>query len=333
MEMTMNSPAVEDRLEIINVLHDTFLSNMRNDVREGLTSLQKFIPSKYFYDAYGSDLFRKICALPEYYQTRTELAILKKAASALMENFHEGDLIELGSGANVKIRTILDAAFAFPADICYMPIDVCESTLIDSSRELLNTYPDLRVTGIVADFTRHIRNIPAARRKLITFFGSTIGNFADNERSIFLRNIAGLMEPGDRFLLGIDMIKPKDLLERAYNDQQGTTAEFNKNILRVANRELCADFNLDHFDHHAFYDEAKEQVEMHLVANRNITALIQAVGLSVEMHKHETIHTEMCRKFSRKSAETMAEEAGLKITRWFWDPKAWFSLIEMAPMS
>ncbi len=321
-----------ERIEILNYIHDGFRHEIRRDVLKGLTPEQKCIPSKYFYDAYGSRLFREICRLPEYYQTRTELSILENSANLIMKNFRKGDIIELGSGENLKIRTLLNAAFTSPAaDICYMPVDVSESTLIESSRELIGIYSDLRVVGIVADFTKHLENIPLERKKLFVFLGSTIGNFSNGERQVFLKAFSCLMGPHDRFLLGIDMIKPAEILELAYNDLGGVTAEFNKNILSVVNRELKADFDKSHFDHLAFYNGAEEQVEMHLRANRDVSVEIEDLDLSISLRKGETVHTEICRKFSRRSTENMAEEAGLKISRWFTDPRGWFSLVELVP--
>jgi len=326
----VNHTLITERMEIINCMNDTFHNDLKRDVLKGLTAPQRFIPSKYFYDTRGSNLFEEICLLPEYYLTRTELSILKDAAPVIMENFQEGDLIELGSGANWKIRTLLDAAYkSYPANIRYVPVDVSESALLGASKRLLEIYPDLKVLGIVADFTKHIGQIPVERNKLFVFLGSTIGNFKEEDSNIFLKNIACLMGPDDRLLLGIDMVKPRETLEFAYNDTQGITSEFNKNILSVINRKLGANFNSDHFDHIAFLNIEKERVEMHLQANRNVSAEIKGLDLSVEIKKGETIHTEICRKFSRESAEKMVNKAGLKTTRWFSDPKGWFSLIEL----
>ena len=328
----MDTHLSAERIEILDYMRDTFRDEIKRDVFKGLTSERKCVPSKYFYDAYGSHLFREICRLPEYYQTRTELSILENSADLIMENFRKGDIIELGSGENLKIRTLLDAAFTSPsADICYMPVDVSEPILVESSRELIGTYADLRVIGIVADFTKHLENIPLKRRKLFIFLGSTIGNFSNRERQVFLRDISGLMGPDDRLLLGIDMIKPAEILELAYNDLRGVTAEFNKNILSVVNRELNADFDKSHFDHLAFYNISEERVEMHLRANRNVSVEIKDLDLFISLRKDETVRTEICRKFSRRSAEKMAEEARLKINRWFTDPGGWFSLIELVP--
>jgi L-histidine N-alpha-methyltransferase len=327
----MHSSLASERIEIINYRKDTFHSDIKADVLRGLTSCQKSIPSKYFYDANGSRLFEEICGLPEYYQTRTELSILKNSATHIVRNLRQADIIELGSGSNLKIRTLLDACSKpRKADICYMPVDISESALVESSGELLDSYPDLKIAGIVADFTKHIDKIPLERERLFVFFGSTIGNFGDEARVDLLKRVACIMGPGDRFLLGIDMLKPACMLERAYNDSRGLTAEFNKNILNVVNRELNADFDPSHFDHIAFYNADMERVEMHLRANRDISVEIKKLCMQVSMKKSEPIHTEICGKFSRESAEAMAEEAGLRIERWYSDPQGWFSLIELA---
>jgi L-histidine Nalpha-methyltransferase len=323
--------AVAERMSILNYTDQTFHEEMKRDVKAGLSARQKSIPCKYFYDARGSCLFSAICRLPEYYQTRTELSILKKYADAIIGSFGEGDIIELGSGENLKIRALLDAVQKTTlADIRYVPIDVSEPALIESAMELISRYPRLKVSAIVADFTRHVRYIVTGRKKFFLFFGSTIGNFSDGERPAFLRSIADLMGPDDRFVLGIDMIKPVPILEAAYNDSRGVTAEFNRNILNVLNRELGANFEQARFEHVAFYDEAKEQVEMHLRALGDFVVDISGLGSSFFFQSGETIHTETCKKFSRVSAAALAEQAGLEIESFFSDPREWFSLVVMA---
>ena len=329
----MHSSIASERIAFRNYMRDTFQSDIRRDVLRGLASHQKSLPSKYFYDAYGSQLFETICSLPEYYQTRTELSILKGCAADIVRDLREADIVELGSGPNLKIRTLLDACFRSPrADIRYVPVDLSESALVEASAGLLDSYPDLKILGIVADFTKHIEKIPSGRKRLFVFFGSTIGNFSGEARIGLLRSVAKMMEPGDRFLLGIDMIKRVEVLEPAYNDSMGVTAEFNKNILNVLNRELNADFALSNFEHVAFYNATKEQVEMHLRANRRVSVKIKGLGMQVSMEPGETIHTETCGKFSRESAEAMTEAAGLRIDRWYSDPKGWFSLVELTRM-
>jgi L-histidine N-alpha-methyltransferase len=329
----MHSVLDSERIEIVNYLKDTFRRDIRSDALRGLTSERKYIPSKYFYDAYGSRLFEEICGLPEYYQTRTELWILRRFALDIVRDLATADIVELGSGSNLKVRALLDACFGtFPADIRYIPVDVSESALLESSVGLLGRYPHLKILGILADFTKHVERIPQGRKKLFLFFGSTIGNFPRRERTDLLRSVAGMMGPGDRLLLGIDMIKPAEVLEGAYNDRGGVTAKFNRNILTVLNRELNAGFEPSHFDHVAFYNDAAEQVEMHLRANRSVLVEIEGLGMQVSMEEGETIHTEICGKFSRESTGAMAEEAGLRIDNWFADPRDWFSLVELAPI-
>ncbi|TLD39853.1 MAG: Dimethylhistidine N-methyltransferase [Candidatus Jettenia ecosi] len=326
----MYSASTTDRIEVKNCMSDTYSNDLKNDVLKGLTATQKYIPSKYFYDTYGSRLFEEISLLPEYYVTHTELSILQDAASAIIEDFPEGDLIELGSGANVKIKTLLEVAYkSYLADIRYVSVDVSEALLAKALKELVGIYPDLRVLGIVADFTKHMKEIPLDRNKLFIFLGSTIGNFTEKESITFLKNIARLMGPNDRFLLGLDMVKPKETLELAYNDPSGITSKFNKNILSVVNRELNANFQRDDFDHVAFFNEGKNQIEMHLRANRKVPVKIKKLDLTVEIEKDETIRTEISRKFRRESAEKMVDEAGLRINRWFSDPQGWFSLVEL----
>ena len=325
----MNTILTSDRIEIVDCMCDDFQGDIGIDIAMGLTASQKYIPSRYFYDSHGSHLFELVCGLPEYYQTRTELAILNDAASFIMAGFDTGYLIELGSGSNRKVRTLLDAA-PRPQDICYMPIDVSESALFDASIELLELYPSLKVLGMVADFTKHIEAFPGDRIRLITFFGSTIGNFNEENRLHLLNSVVRLMGPEDRFLIGLDMIKPRDILEKAYNDARGITAQFNKNILNVVNRELNAEFNADYFDHLAFFDKKQSRIEMHLKANRSVSVEIGKLGLNVHFERNETIHTEICEKFSRESAERMVLQAGLEIKRWFTDSRGWFSLVELA---
>ncbi len=328
--MNQNTVCKTSFIEIQNDLDNTFHSEMKKDIRAGLTAQQKFIPSKYFYDARGSRLFEEICCLTEYYPTRTEISILKDTVHEIMGSFEQGDLVELGSGSNWKIKMLLDAAGkARIPYLRYVPVDVSKTAMFESSRELLEIYPALTVLGIVADFTRHTYAIPSGCPRIILFFGSTIGNLNEADRLNFLRFVAGSMRAEDRFFIGLDLIKSKKILESAYNDSQGVTSEFNKNILSVLNRELDAGFNLSHFDHRAFFNETEEQVEMHLRANRRISAEIDALGLNVALEKDETIHTEICRKFSREKAEHMAFEAGLAVTQWFSDPKEWFALAEL----
>jgi L-histidine N-alpha-methyltransferase len=317
------------RFELRNYMAESFYEELSNDVLTGLTAEQKCLPSKYFYDERGSMLYKQICKLPEYYLTCTELSIIEEKSEAIMEPFNRGDLVELGSGANWKISKLIDAVNEKVENIRYVPVDVSESALIAASEDLLTNYPRLRVLGIVADFTCHMQVIPNDFSKLILFFGSTIGNLSETASDEFLHSVADSMNPEDRFLIGLDMIKPKKILEAAYNDAQGVTGAFNKNVLQVVNKELHADFDPSVFEHRAFYNEEKEQVEMHLEATQRTTVEIGDLDLAVAFEKGETIHTEICRKFSEENAMKMFSEVGLKVERWFSDPKGWFSLVEL----
>jgi L-histidine Nalpha-methyltransferase len=320
---------LKGRLQILNCLLADDREATNREIIEGMTQPQKRLPSKYFYDAQGSRLFEKICDLPEYYLTRTELAVLREYASDIMAFFagEFGDLVELGSGSKRKIEILLSAVDG-PGwrRVRYVPLDISASALCEASLELLYTYEDLGILGIIADFTRHLEVLPQ-ERKLITFLGSTIGNFTDAQRLTFLQRVAQAMNPEDRFLLGLDMLKSPDLIAAAYNDRQGVTAAFNKNILANLNRSFNADFNMADFEHQAVFVNDKKRVEMHLRATRETGARITDLNLSVSCRKGETIRTEICKKFSRATAEEDFQKTGLVATKWFQDPKGWFSLV------
>ena len=317
-------------IEIKDYLDSTSQSEIRKDVFNSLTAKQKFIPSKYFYDASGSQLFEEICLLSEYYLTRAEMGILQESASDIMKPFRGGDLIELGSGANWKIRLLLDAVeMTNGGSTRYVPVDISRTALISASEELLEMYPKLKVLGIVADFIYHMEVIPNHRPKLIIFFGSTIGNLSKEDRRTFLKGVTDSMKEDDWFLIGLDMLKPIEILEAAYNDSQGITAKFNRNILSVVNKELKADFSKSDFDHLAFFNREEERVEMHLQANRDMHVKLNEIDLTVEIKKGETIHTENCYKFSREKAEDIFSEAKLKVTDWFMDDRERFSLVKL----
>ncbi|MBF0508991.1 MAG: L-histidine N(alpha)-methyltransferase [Deltaproteobacteria bacterium] len=315
-----------------NRFEEQAVNTMAQDVPKGLLADQKYIPSKYFYDARGSKLFEEICGLPEYYPTRTELGLLYGHAQDIVRGFRQGDLVELGAGADWKIRPLLDALGPWRrADVRYVPVDVCGPALLESAARLTAVYPEMRVNGMVADFTCGLHKLQSDRPKVVLFFGSTIGNLDEGEALAFLQDVAAMLNPGDRFILGLDMVKPVEILEAAYNDSRNVTAEFNKNILRVVNRGLRAAFNPAGFDHAAFFNKSQERVEMHLRARRDMCVEIQDLNISVTLKKDETILTEICRKFSRDGAEKMIRDAGLEVSRWYSDPKGWFSILEAVP--
>ncbi len=318
-------------LEISNYLDLDFKAEMEQDVREGLSCSQKRLPSKYFYNSDGSKLFDQISCLAEYYPTRTELGILENAAEEIMTFFERGrgDLVEIGSGSDLKIRRLFDSVSPLMRRrIRYVPVDISESCLIEAAQNLLGDYPGLTIHGIVADFTGDLRGLERSP-KLVTFFGSTIGNFPDQEGIDLLCGFAKLMNPEDRLLIGLDMIKPVPVIEAAYNDACGITAEFNLNILRNINQTLDADFNLDHFTHKAFFNPEKEQIEMHLQAIETTSAYVPAIDMTVRLECDETIHTEVSRKYNRQNAEEIITKAGFSVSRWYTDTRGWFSLVEL----
>ncbi len=318
------------KVRVLNPLDSRYKAGISHDARVGLTAPQRWIPCKYFYDSRGTELFEEICTLPEYYPTRTELSILRTIAPSVMGDFVKGDLVELGSGDTTKIRTLLDASHRHNRySIRYIPVDISQSAIARACDDLLSLYPELQVLGIVADFTYQLDAIPIEHPSIVFFLGGTIGNMEPEESMSFLRNMAHSLGPDDKVMVGFDMAKDQCLLEAAYNDSRGVTARFNKNILRVLNSELQADFDERDFDHLAFFDHAESRVEMHLVANRHVRVSIHSIGLEIDIRKGETIHTENSRKFTRENIGEMATQAGLHVQEWYSDSSEWFSLVLM----
>jgi L-histidine Nalpha-methyltransferase len=323
----IKSPA--QRLSFSDFLRTDFGEEIEKDVLEGMSRKQKALPSKYFYDARGSQLFEKICDLPEYYPTRTEISILRFSAQSIMSFFEhsDGDLVEIGCGSDLKIRQLFERSDpALLNRVRYVPMDISAECLLQSARRLLSDYSGLRVHGLIADFTRHLDRLPQ-KRKMIVFFGGTFGNFRTEESIDLLARLAGEMRPEDRLLIGLDMVKEKTILEAAYNDAQGVTAAFNLNILSHINRRLNADFDLAAFEHHAFWNARSERIEMHLRAKKDIVVHVPCVDEAFSLATGETIHTEISQKFSRSSAQERFRKAGLHTDAWHTDPEGWFSLV------
>ena len=303
---------------------------LEDDVRRGLTSRPKSLPPKYFYDTTGSKLFEDITEQPEYYLTRTERAILGEIAPALMREVAPRDLIELGAGSALKTRRLLDARSDQP--VRYVPIDVDESMIQAAANRLLADYPLLSVEAIVGDFEHHLHDVPAPLGpRLVLFLGSTIGNLDPLPRRELLSRVRALLAPGDRFLVGFDLVKDVALLEAAYDDASGVTREFNRNILAVVNRELDADFQPEAFAHVAFYNGSDSRVEMHLVPDAPQLIHVRALDLTVRIAAGEGIWTESCYKFTRHSVAAILEEAGLRLAAWHVDPGHYFALALAAP--
>jgi L-histidine N-alpha-methyltransferase len=317
-----------DAIRIRSCVSDAQERVLANDVLDGLTRPFKELPPKHFYDARGSELFEQICELPEYYPTRTEREILEQRAGEIVEHTGAGELVELGSGSADKARILLDAMALAGTLHRYVPLDVSESALADAARQLVAEYDDLRVDGVIGDFERHLDSVPPASSgpRIIALLGGTIGNFPPGTRRRLLQEIGKLLGPEDRLLLGTDLVKDPAVIEAAYDDSEGITAEFNRNVLHVINRELDADFSPEAFEHIAFFDRKNEWIEMRLRALRAQSVLIADLGLRVEFAAGEELRTEISAKFTRSRLEGDLRAAGLTLERWYTDPQQLFAL-------
>jgi L-histidine Nalpha-methyltransferase len=307
---------------------------LAEDVLDGLTRPFKELPPKHLYDERGCALFDRITRLPEYYPTRTERAILETRAEAIVAQTGAAELVELGSGSAAKTRVLLDAMAAAGQLRRYVPLDVAESVVRASAEALVGEYPGLQVHGVVGDFERHLDRIPPpadGEPRIVALLGGTIGNFPPGSRRRLLREIAALLGPEDRLLLGTDLVKDPAVLEAAYDDARGVTAEFNRNVLRVLNRELDADFPLEDFEHVAFFDRRHEWIEMRLRARRPCTVLVRDLGLEVELAAGEEIRTEISAKFTPARVEEDYAAAGLRLAGWHTDAEDRFALSLAAP--
>ena len=302
--------------------------SLADDVLDGLTRPFKELPPKHFYDAYGAELFDRICELPEYYPTRAERAILEQSSAEIVAATGAAELVELGSGTAAKTRLLLGAMADAGTLRRYVPVDVTESMVVSCADELVDEFPGLRVHGIVGDFERHLSHVPPPDGpRVVAFLGGTIGNFTPGSRRRFLRGIAKLLRPGiDHLLLGTDLVKDPAVLEAAYDDSAGVTAEFNRNVLRVINRELDADFDIDAFEHVAFFDREREWIEMRLRAERRMDVHVGRLGLDVSFAPREELRTEISAKFTIKRLGADLAAAGLELRDVLTDPEELFAL-------
>jgi len=324
---TPPEPIVQEPIHIESHLDGTEERSLADDVLDGLTRPFKELPPKHFYDARGAELFDQICDLPEYYPTRAERAILEQSAEELALLTGAVELVELGSGTAAKTRVLLDAMYAAGTLSLYIPVDVTEAMVRDCAETLTSEYPGLRVHGVIGDFERHLDRVPrAAGPRIVAFLGGTIGNFPPGSRRRFLREISRLLGPDDHLLMGTDLVKDPQVLEAAYDDAQGVTAEFNRNVLRVLNRELQADFDPEDFEHIALFDPAHEWIEMRLRSRREHTTLVRGLDLPVHFDAGEEIRTEISAKFTPERLQGDLSAAGLELVRWLTDPDGLFAL-------
>jgi L-histidine N-alpha-methyltransferase len=304
---------------------EEFARQLITDARAGLTQRPKCLPPKYFYDERGSVLFEEITHLSEYYLTRAETAILERVADEIVALARPREIVEIGAGFSRKTQLLLDALGKHGGKR-FVPIDFSPSALASAGERLTARYPWLEFLGVVGDFERHLGEVPRSGARLVCFLGSTIGNLEADERVPFLRNVRAMLEGQDRFLLGVDLVKPHARLHAAYNDARGVTAEFNKNVLLVLNRELDGDLDPGAFAHRAFYDPLQERVEMRLVALQRVEARLARLGLELEFDPGEELHTEISCKFRREVVAECFKRAGLVLERWITDEPGDFAL-------
>ncbi|GAA0365521.1 L-histidine N(alpha)-methyltransferase [Streptomyces blastmyceticus] len=309
---------------------DATAAALRADVATGLTRTPKVLPPKWFYDARGSELFDAITLLPEYYPTRAEREILLTRAAGIAEVVQPRTLVELGSGSSDKTRHLLSA---LPSIDHYVPVDVSESALAGAARTLLAEHPGLTVHALVADFQYGLALPDTPGPRLLAFLGGTIGNLQPEERAVFFGAVRSGLARGDAFLLGTDLVKDERTLVAAYDDAAGVTAEFNKNVLAVINRELGADFDPADFDHVALWDGRREWIEMRLRARTAVVVKIPALDLAVHFEAGEELRTEVSAKFRRAGVREELAAAGLELSRWWTDGQSRFALSLSVPVS
>ena len=299
---------------------------LRADVTRGLTSAPKWLPPKWFYDDAGSALFEAITRLPEYYPTRREREILAREAATIAQAARADTLVELGSGTSEKTRLLLDAWAAAGRLRRFVPFDVSEATLRRASASVAAEYPGVEVHAVVGDFERHMELLPGGGRRCVAFLGGTIGNLVPAERAPFLAELRATLTPGDSLLLGTDLVKDPARLVAAYDDAAGVTAEFNRNVLRVLNRELDADFPTELFEHVAFFDPDRQWIEMRLRARRACHVRVDALDLEIDFARGEELRTEISAKFTPDRLEADYAASGLELAEWFTDESELFAL-------
>ncbi len=304
----------------VHLTPDDLKAALRADVGTGLTATPKELPPKWFYDQRGSELFDEITRLPEYYPTSRERFVLSEQADYVARFTGADTVVELGSGTSDKTRLILDAFRDAGLLRRFTPFDVSETTLRQAAAALATEYPGVEISAVVGDFEHHLATIPADGRRLIAFLGGTIGNFATKPRAEFLAALSAAMAPGDALLLGTDLVKSETRMVAAYDDPGGITAEFNRNVLRVVNRQLHADFVPERFSHVAGFDPEEECIEMRLRADEAEEVNVDDLGLAVAFGTGETMRTEISTKFRRSGVEAELGEAGLALGRWWTDP-------------
>lgn len=320
-------PTVHSRIHIDQPLAEDDPSRLQRELVAALTATPRRIPSHYFYDDRGSALFEAITELPEYYQTRAEAALLAAVADEVVSRSGARTLVELGSGAATKTLLLLDSMQRAGQLELYVPIDVAASTVERTAHELVDRYPGLNVHGVVGDFLEHLDIVPMdGGQRLVIFLGGTIGNLEPAAARAFLSEVAVRMHPGERFLLGVDLIKDPARLVAAYNDAAGLTAAFNLNALHVVNRVLDGDFDPSRFRHRAPWNAAEHRIEMWLTATEAMRVRLAAVDLTLDLEEGEGILTEVSTKYDEALARDLLAASGLTLERWFVADESLFGL-------
>tara|TARA_B100000029_G_scaffold121094_2_gene114510 strand:+ start:11374 stop:12399 length:1026 start_codon:yes stop_codon:yes gene_type:complete len=336
----MKSKSIQDQITFQEIIIDKNLKyfkpgvtskqkTLQDEIALSLTNTPKSISPKFFYDDLGSKLFDEICSLPEYYLYNSEIEILQNFDRKIKPFIKsEMRLVELGSGSSVKTRLLLDMLFKFQTNVEYFPIDISD-ILSESTKKLCKLYKNLKVIGMIdtyesgLDFIEHYDD----KANLISFLGSSFGNFNQSDGTKFLKMISDIMKKTDLFLIGVDLKKDSQTLYNAYNDSKGITAEFNLNILDRMNRDLDANFQKSMFSHYAIYNEKYNRIEMYIKSLCSQTVNIPKAGISISLAKNELIHTENSYKFSLSQIESKFESVGLKINQVWHDSKNYFVLV------
>jgi L-histidine Nalpha-methyltransferase len=325
---TSTKYAETEQTYCIPVMPTRLVPDMIDDVRESLLNSPRSLSPKYFYDERGSELFEKICSTPEYYPTRTENTLLSRYAVDIINKTRPEQILELGSGYSIKTRRLFDACQHISHNCTYAPFDVCEEALIESAQKLSQEYQWLNLKPLLGDYHGGLGNLPVANGShLYVFLGSTIGNFEPHEALTFIKELYKVMRAGDHLLIGVDRVKESDVLHAAYNDAQGITAEFNLNVLRVLNRELKANFNIDEFTHSATFNTDKERIEMRLISNTAQEVQLNELDESIRFEQGDHILTEISQKYTYTGIEKMLTTAKYSITDHYEDEDAYFSLV------
>jgi L-histidine Nalpha-methyltransferase len=323
----INSQENTEKRLVTEYLRDVIVATtVGSDVISGLTQIPKTLSPRYFYDDKGSELFEQICELPEYYVTRTETSILQACAAEIAQITGKCELVELGSGSSTKTRILLDAYQQQNLPLHYLPVDVSAGMLETTAKQLLVEYPQLEVNALALPYELALQQLP--QKQLPTaFIGSTLGNLNPQECEVFFSQITQALHQGEYLLLGVDLQKPKSILEAAYNDSQGVTAAFNLNMLEHLNRLYKGNFDTTQFEHWAFYNETENQIEMHLRSLKSQSVELSALNLKVDFTAGETIMTEISRKFDVKVIQQQLNLHHL-VTRKVWtDTNHWFGLL------